>query len=270
MSRSSYEFEVLVRGKPCRVYHHDDGRKFIEGRKKSEFTLRVKNNTHGRIMACISVDGLSVMDGKDARVDAGGYIVKPYHYIDIPGWRLTDDQVAKFFFAGNHGGEGGTYAAQMDKPKNVGVIGCVIYREHVARMDFAPSDGDSFSFCGGVRPQGIRKSGRKRPSVTRSATPSWDGPDEQPRGITTANYCGDVMKSTPQRIGTGFGDAQNHSVRTVNFNNEPEPVARFTIFYDDRKGLEEKGVDLRQQKTVAVPDAWPGDRGCAPPPGWRG
>jgi len=53
----SFQLEVLVHGKPVRFYHHE-GNDFIEGRKGSEFTLRVHNKSPRRVEAVISVEGI--------------------------------------------------------------------------------------------------------------------------------------------------------------------------------------------------------------------
>ena len=124
MNIGSYEFQVLVGGKPLTEYSHQRD-VFVEGRKGNEYTLRVRNTSERKVLAVVSVDGLSVMDGKPASEDGGGYVIHPYSYVDIPGWRLNNDDVAKFVFAELPE----SYASQMGTPENIGVIGTVIFRE---------------------------------------------------------------------------------------------------------------------------------------------
>lgn len=143
MEQRNYVLEILVNGKPIKEYPHK-GSTYVEGRKSSEYTLRVKNNSSERVAAIITVDGLSVMDGKVGDYNSGGYIVPAFSHIDIPGWRLDNSKVAKFLFAAIDK----AYAAQMGKPTNIGVIGCAIFKEK--------REYPIFSFCDTVL---YRKSG---------------------------------------------------------------------------------------------------------------
>lgn len=140
-----FEFEVLVHGRPVREYPHE-GSVFIEGRQGSEFTLRVRNNSGRRVLAIISVDGLSVMNGQPASRKDGGYVIGPYNSIDVPGWRVDNESVAHFFFGNLPEG----YATKMGQPTNIGVIGAVLYLErrplHSVRLVDCSSGEDSFSF----------------------------------------------------------------------------------------------------------------------------
>jgi hypothetical protein len=118
------DLQVRVHGKAVREFQHD-GKIYIEGRKGSEFTLRFRNKTGKRLLAVPSVDGLSVMDGENASFNSGGYILDPYEFMDVPGWRLDDESVAKFIFHK----KGKSYAAKKGKPRNVGVIGVAAFLE---------------------------------------------------------------------------------------------------------------------------------------------
>ncbi len=118
----NYRLEVIVNGRPIREYDHAE-KTYVEGRKGSEFTLRIHNDTEREVEAVVTLDGLSVMNGKKGHFGVGGYIVRPYSHLDVPGWRLDNDRVARFYFA--HFDE--AYASQMGSPENVGVIGCAIF-----------------------------------------------------------------------------------------------------------------------------------------------
>lgn len=124
MRHDPYEIEVLVHGRPAREYPLN-GDIWLEGRLGSEFTLRFRNSTARRVEVVLSIDGLSVMNGQTASKDDRGYIVGPYQTADIPGWRLNDREVAKFFF----GKLDEAYASKMGKPQNIGVIGAAVFTE---------------------------------------------------------------------------------------------------------------------------------------------
>lgn len=78
-------------------------------------------------------------------------------------------------------------------------------------------------------------------------------------------------------IGTGWGDEVDHKVHEVKFEREDRynPEKILSIFYDTRKGLEARGIQVIKTKTKKVsslPNAFPTykNTGCNPPPGWKG
>lgn len=120
-----YEVEVLVRGRPVKVFKHK-GDHFIEGRKGSVFELKITNNTWDRIEVVASVDGLSVINGEECGPDSEGYVVPARGSVIIPGWKLPDDKAAQFVFEDKRDG----YSNQVGKgTTNVGVIGVMVFEE---------------------------------------------------------------------------------------------------------------------------------------------
>ena len=93
--------------------YHKDGLSYIAGKRGENFELEISNLTMRRILAHPTVDGLSVMTGKEtSRLDSShGYILRPLQKMVVPGWRLTDSEVAQFFFAGN----GKSYAEKVER-----------------------------------------------------------------------------------------------------------------------------------------------------------
>lgn len=224
---NGYELEVLVHGHPCREYVHE-GSVWIEGRPSSEYTLRVKNNSDSKILAVVSVDGLSVMDGKEASRDSGGYVIWAKGRIDIPGWRLSNDAVAKFCFSE----PSSSYAQQMGKAQNLGVVGCMVFEE---------------------RPLfNVLSYG--------SSTPRWE---YSPIRCSSS-------KSTAS-LGTSFGDTQDNKVREVGFYKQDVPSGVMSIRYGDRGELVRRGIDLTQRPEISRgPNPFPAEKGCVPPPNWTG
>jgi len=124
---SDYEVEVLVRGRPVKVFTHK-GDRFIEGRHGSSFELKITNNTWNRIEVVTSVDGLSVVNGEECGSDSEGYLVPAKESIVIPGWRLPNDRAAEFIFEDKRK----SYSNQVGKgTQNVGVIGFMVFKEKV-------------------------------------------------------------------------------------------------------------------------------------------
>lgn len=129
---SVLEINVLVLGRPVQKYFHDN-KVYIEARKGSEYTIQLVNKGYKRLLANVTVDGLSVMDGKEGDLTKQtGYVVGAWSTVTIPGWRLDNNSVAAFKF----GESGGSYAAKIGKPRNVGVIGVAVFEEKQTPVDY--------------------------------------------------------------------------------------------------------------------------------------
>lgn len=134
MRYNNVELTVRIKGRPITEYPHN-GQTFIEGRSGSEFEVVVKNHNPFRVEAVISVDGLSVIDGKEAGPGSSGYVLNAGETTSIPGWKLSNAQVAAFEFGAK--GRGTTYAEQSTgSARNVGVIGVLVYREDVPEHSY--------------------------------------------------------------------------------------------------------------------------------------
>src|SRR5207245_1882656 len=94
-------------------------------RKDTKFSIKIRNNSYSRKLFVPTVDGLSIMDGKDADYHSGGYIVQGHSSITIDGWRTSDKDVAEFFFSSPEG----SYRKQMHKGDNLGIIGVAVFDE---------------------------------------------------------------------------------------------------------------------------------------------
>ncbi len=268
MTHSQYKFEVLINGSPVAEYAHESDT-FIEGRKGSEFTLRFKNLSDKKVLVVMSVDGLSVMDGETASYSSNGYIVDPYGSIKIPGWRLSDEEVAKFYFASKKD----SYAKSKSKDLDVGVVGCVVFEEdtleyerfikneiiiehekcvpcphpHYPWVDTKPWVYPNTLWFGGAT------------SGTAELNTSVQNDSKQLSSEPTAQVF------AAQNLGAGFGEAADHHVEAVSFKRKNSPSATMSIYYDDKKGLQAKGVYLGHSHKA---DAFPGQF-CKPPKGWE-
>ena len=134
-----YEAHVLVNGRPVTEVTHN-GDTYIEGRKGSKFTLRVRNNSWKRILVVPSVDGRNVLDGEPCGIESRGYVIGARETLDIPGWTLPNqdpgkedsDSVGRFIFRAQGAPDGSrrqTYAEAMGDPDNQGVIGFMVFKE---------------------------------------------------------------------------------------------------------------------------------------------
>jgi hypothetical protein len=223
------EMTVLGGRQPLREYYMG-GRTYIEGPVGQEYTIRLRNHSPGRALCVLSIDGLSAMNGKLAKSTDKGYILPPYATVDVPGWRLSDNQVAQFFFSQLPG----SYAAQMDRPTNVGVIGCAVY-------------------------------GEIPPPPVFVAAPQPPGQSERFQRESRARR---------QDVGTGFGRPTEHRVQHTEFQRAtPGPMAVLTIFYKSYEELQEMGLVLAPPPPPVppvAPNPFPGDYQTPPPPNWHG
>lgn len=126
-----YELSVIVNGDTVKKFSHD-GKLFIAGYNGSEYILRVSNNTDKRVLAIISVDGINVVDGKEASEQSTGYIVAARSAVNIKGFRESETHVGAFKFATK--GKSYTKETITGSTKDCGVIGCMIVEEK-AKID---------------------------------------------------------------------------------------------------------------------------------------
>lgn len=270
MELRQYEVEVLVNGKPVDEYLHDS-KTFLEGKEGTEFSLRLRNRTGRRALFVPTIDGLSVMDGKEASFDSQGYIVNAYSSETIDGWRTSDDKVAKFFFAAVKE----SYAVKTGKGDNVGVIGCAVFEEKER-----------------VRVETIViKEIIEKPIYVYPHWPYYNYPHNNVFFLSSNNHGGgggggmmttsgnagvgmttatggaqaSSLVQASASIGTGFGEEKFSPVRNVSFDKESQPSAVFTLFYNTRENLRAMGVEFKKPLQVAV-SAFPKEsRYCVPP-----
>lgn len=261
MNKKSYELQVLVNGKPVKEYSHN-GKVYIEGKKGSEFSLRIKNNNSSRILAVPTADGLSVLNGKDASLDSPGYVIDGYDSLTIDGWRKSVQEVARFYFSSPED----SYRKRSEKGDNVGIIGLAVFRE---------KEED-------IKDKGILD---KMPYVPYVPTPNiypviYPHPNCSHNWGPTVTYLSnnnvissmsldstdqvEQVNMVRQDLGTGWGEAKKSEVTTVTFEREDTVDALFEIIYNTRKRLEELGVDFDSKPIYVAPQSFPGEY-CAPP-----
>lgn len=217
----------LGNGKELKEYYHE-GNHFIEGRKKSSFEIVVRNSSPGKIKAIVSVDGLSVIDGKPAGSQSQGYVVEGYGETVIKGWRTSDTSVNEFYFSG----VGKSYSSRVGEGNaNVGVIGAMIFNEVVEYR------------------RGIVSSG-----WTTYDSTGWKG-IPGPISIASVATAAAGREMLGQNMGTGFGDELHAPVRHDHSKFQSTPDNIMLLYYDDRAGLERRGIVV--DETKAFPNAFP-------------
>lgn len=234
-------------GQAARVWRHA-GRLFVAGRPGARYSLRVTNNTGGRVLVVMSVDGVNILTGETAGYGQRGYVFRPYESYDVSGWRKSAAEVAAFTFAPLPR----SYAALTGRPGDVGVIGIAAFTERVA-IPLAVSPA--------VRSQSRERSAADSASesiVTGSrAAPSAAGAPPAlnlPAPSTEAA----AAERRSERLGTGHGERERSIVTTVPFERAtsyPQLVRR--IEYDSTDNLIASGVIPRPRMPSRPPRPFP-------------
>lgn len=268
MQLHNVELTIKVRGRPISEYPHHE-KIFVEGREGSEYEIELRNNNAYRIEAVVSVDGLSVTDGKAAGEHSSGYLISGYQSVSIPGWRLDSGNVAKFAFAGKRG----SYATQMTgDARNNGVIGALIFPEK--QRTWTPNI--ACSAIGGSMPAwNTATPSHHDLSSSYTASAALRGMMGMAKSAATPHSVNLAASGMPdadifyaeQNMGTAFGNQTTFQTTTVSFDRGPL-VGTLLIYYDDKRGLRKRGVMMDRKPKQREPQAFPG-RGCTPPPGWN-
>jgi hypothetical protein len=280
-TRIDCEFSVCIDGKSVKEYEGRDGNVYIEGRRGSEFTLKFKNNTSSRVLAVISVDGLSVTDGKPAGKHSDGYVCGAWQTIEIPGWKLNSNKVAKFEFQPQGDRKPKTYVEELAAEGfdvdtgNQGVIGVMVFQEVVVipyttnvhhyhhqypttlcDTTFVPTFNMMSVASGTVETQIANFSSAAVQPQFSSAV--------QPQNVNFSGVQGLNSSSNEfalASLGTAFGEEENFKTQQIDFKRQEKAVWTGLIFYDTRSNLQKMGIIF--DTYLKTPNAFPSmNEGC--------
>lgn len=281
---ANYEIDILVNKKPIKKFYHN-GDTFIEGRKGSKFEIQFTNNTWNPIEVVISVDGLSVIDGKPSGVTSEGYLVPARDNIIIPGWRLNNNSVAEFMFNDKER----SYSNLTGQGKsNAGVIGFMIFKEKIKKSNIDYNISYPWDWWEYKRPYPYieplhiwHSSGTGKAPINTTIIGS---------GMTAKNDYNKISESIESsnnlttsdneifNLGVDWGKKLDHNVTVTNFtrNNPNDPDKIIVLYYDSRKGLENRGIKIvytKKKRVKKLPNPFPTynnkNPGAIPPPGWK-
>lgn len=228
------------------LYRHA-GRRYVEGRPGNEYAVRIRNCTGERLLAVLSVDGVNAVTGETASPDQSGYVIEPWGYVTVQGWRKDLDRTAAFYFSDLHD----SYAARTGRPDDLGVIGVALFRERSPRH--APWYG--------------RERRAEYPSSSAERAPAEAGAAAESAGGHAADAA--VAAPAPQRpsLGTGHGRNEYSPVETVAFERaRARPDEIITLRYEDRDTLVALGVLPVPRDDRREPDPFPASLGFVPDP----
>lgn len=256
MQKNNYEVDVLINGKPAKEYLHKK-KVYIEGREETTFSLRLRNNSYQRKLFVPTIDGLSVLDGKEASFKSGGYIVPGYSTITVDGWRINDDEVASFYFSSPDD----SYRKRMKKGNNLGVIGVAVFDE---KQLFTTTMTNAGNFYVSTSPNPFYQDG----SITLTPTSTsylssvnLTGGIQTSASLVSCSYSG---SAPTQQLGTGWGTTKTSEVVSVDFTRFDSPTTVFEINYNTRAELEKAGISFKKEPLYVTPQAFPGNY-CQPP-----
>ena len=277
-------------GRELPTFHHA-GQTFVLGSYGDRYNIRVRNQTGQRIEAVVTVDGRDVVSGKVGDfVGERGYLVNAYDELVIEGFRQNWESVAAFRFTN----PGNSYSARMGTPQNVGVVGVAVFPErerYVARpvpqpyyegrrwreyddgagaSQSAESSGDRY---GRAEAPAKRKSGAGAGASANAAPAS-------PSAESARGRAADAYEAPPSpgarrdNLGTEYGESMSSSAYETSFvrANASNPSALISLRYDDRDGLQARGILRAPVPHVAHscgPQAFPSNRFAPPPPDCR-
>jgi hypothetical protein len=239
-------------GQALQVWRHG-GRLFVAGEPGARYSLRVSNNTDGRVLAVMSVDGVNILTGESAGYGQRGYVFGPYQSYEVSGWRKSDTEVAAFTFAPLPD----SYAARTGRPMDVGVIGVAAFRERTAVAEAQVSP---------PRPEGRWRGDAERDAAGRRAAP----PSARLAAPEAAADEAVVTGQRREKLGTAHGAREWSAAMTVPFERAtryPQQIRR--IEYDTYERLAARGVVRPSWEAYRRPRAFPGSGGgyVPDPPG---
>ncbi len=281
------DFKVVDRetGQPLRVWRRH-GRLFVAGEPGSRYALRVTNNTNGRVMVVMSVDGVNVYTGETASYDQAGYVFEPHQSWDLTGWRKSQNEVAAFVFAPLPK----SYAARTGRPAEVGVIGIATFKEKPAPIEAVAAETrrrerayqpPTYHADDGPVPPPPPPSPPPPPEPADTAYAAKAAPPSpvqsradvvSGKGIQDrrAEVRGGSVQSPPdEKLGTGHGERETSVIHFVQFERATSyPQTIQQIEYDTRDNLIARGV-IREVDPERHPRPFPvqpQDQGFVPDP----
>ena len=260
--------QLLVNGSPVSEYTKD-GNTYVEGRKNSEYTIRVRNHTGDRIVVVPTVDGLSIINGKPGNYDSPGHILSAYETYEFTGWRINQEQTKKFIFTKHNK----SYSEKTGQgTSNLGVIGLVAFKEQWKSryVPYIPpywprpryySDiwYENWSGSHGVGSVNIGSSGGTGGNINTSLK----GSSLQSRdfGMTQRSATMELKAEAYNAampvasVGTGMGKKQESKITNVSFDREINPFVTLQMYYYEKKQLIAMGVTKKIDKNK--PQAFP-------------
>lgn len=272
------QIEIInKKGHVLRSITHN-GQLYVEAPPQGAYKIRLRNTSAERRLAVVSVDGVNVLDGKDAGYDGQGYVLRPWETIDIPGWRRSGDSVARFEFSE----KGGSYSAQTGRGvNNVGVIGVAVFDEAVPvyvpspiviTTTSIPIPPSPWTWGAGTTGNNVSSAGVN----IRCARSHAQGETNCSSGTLCAEDASGTYfaaKNDVPDVGTAYGRETSFYTTSTEFHRATKmPALVLSLRYATRERLKSWGVPIEvATKSVPAPNPFPVSQPSVPaPPNWHG
>jgi hypothetical protein len=222
-----YSFDILVNERPVKKYYDNKGQIWIEGRPDSSFSIKVSNNGYGRILSVISVDGLNVINAKhEDPWDSRGYIVNSYSNIVIPGWKISENDVKKFYFTSN---DTESYARKIGADeKNIGVLAMAVFSEKLATYNISWTN-NPYNIPLYYSSKDYDYGSQYTITCCANSCESFTGSLEA------------SAETVSNSVSVGSGSVEEYKTKTIEFErNKLEKIIVF--YYDTFEGLKKRGI----------------------------
>jgi hypothetical protein len=200
------------------------GHTYVAGEPGHEYELRIHSDAAQRVLAVASVDGVNAITGQTAASGQSGYVLDPYGFARIEGWRKSMSRTAAFYFTTVPD----SYAARTGRPENVGVIGIALFRERI-------------HCCAQLEEEAGRDEAAAAPS-------------------TAPQMRSDSAARAESKLGTGHGRSEYSAAQYTRFeraSDTPDEVIK--LYYDSRRNLLAQGIiPSHPQYADRLPQAFPG------------
>ena len=235
------EVRIKVNGRPIKKYTEPNGNIWVESRDNSNYSIEVKNNNSSRILAVISVDGINIITGKEAKLKPeDGYIINAYSKLDANGWRVSNEKEKSFYFSVD---KEKSYAVKLGKgSKNLGVIGVAFYSEKqepiTTNTVYYPYYVDDYKKPFEDQWTCSDETYNTTEFTLTSNNVTLDG------AISQSGYISDVINTTAFRgmsTGTGKGEEIESRVTEIGFD-VGDFLGTTSIYYDSMHELKAKGI----------------------------
>lgn len=184
-------------------------KKYLEAKKGGNYNIVIRNNTARKIGAVIAVDGRNIITGKKSflKNNEQMYIVEPYGYTTLKGWRTDQNTVHSFYFTDKND----SYTVKtFGDSSAMGVIAIAVFPEKKK--------------TGFLLDRKMQKEDRSRVPAAPSA------------GSKSRSY------EESDTAGTGFGNKKYSHAEKVYFEPENTPSERIFVKYEWHDVLCGKGI----------------------------
>ena len=182
-------------------------KKYLEAKRGKNYSIVIRNNMNERIGVVIAVDGRNIITGKKSFLKNNEmmYIIGPYGYSRLEGWRTDEDTVHQFYFTDIRD----SYAVKTFRDTSaMGVIAVTVFRE------------------------------KEKPRILyerQTQKEKAPGAPQSPARSESKRYESDTA-------GTGFGNEKYSPVIKVEFEPESIPYEKILLKYEWHEVLCKKGL----------------------------